>query len=225
MTGKKRIPPNGLYCITGEGFSRGRTNIQVVREMIAADIKTIQYREKEKHDRDKYQECLEIRKMTEDAGVVFIVNDDVALALSVKADGVHIGQDDLPFHKVRELTGGDMIIGFSTHSPRQAGEAVAMGADYIGVGPIFRTFTKKDVCEPVGLEYLDYAVGNCPIPFVAIGGIKEDNIADVAGRGARLICAVTEILEADNIREKIISLREKMELAAANKSVHHINVN
>ena len=104
MTGKKRIPPNGLYCITGEGFSRGRTNIQVVREMIAADIKTIQYREKEKHGRDKYQECLEIRKMTEDAGVVFIVNDDVALALSVKADGVHIGQDDLPFHKVRELT-------------------------------------------------------------------------------------------------------------------------
>jgi len=190
--------------------------------MIAADIKTIQYREKEKHGRDKYQECLEIRKMTEDAGVVFIVNDDVALALSVKADGVHIGQDDLPFHKVRELTGGDMIIGLSTHSPRQAREAVAMGADYIGVGPIFRTFTKKDVCEPVGLEYLDYAVGNCPIPFVAIGGIKEDNIADVAGRGARLICAVTEILEADNIREKILSLREKMELAAANKSVPHI---
>ena len=112
-----------------------------------------------------------------------------------------------------------MIIGFSTHSPRQAREAVAMGADYIGVGPIFRTFTKKDVCEPVGLEYLDYAVGNCPIPFVAIGGIKEDNIADVAGRGARLICAVTEILEADNIREKILSLREKMELAAANKNV------
>ena len=221
MTGKKRIPPNGLYCITGEGVSRGRTNIQVVREMIAADIKTIQYREKEKHDRDKYQECLEIRKMTEDAGVVFIVNDDVALALSVKADGVHIGQDDLPFHKVRELTGGDMIIGLSTHSPRQAREAVAMGADYIGVGPIFRTFTKKDVCEPVGLEYLDYAVGNCPIPFVAIGGIKEDNIADVAGRGTRIICAVTEILEADNIREKILSLREKMELAAANKSVPH----
>ena len=212
MTGKKKIPEKGLYCITGEEFSRGRVNIQVVREMIAADIKIIQYREKEKHDRDKYQECLEIRKMTEDAGVVFIVNDDVALALSIKADGVHIGQDDLPFHKVRELTGGDMIIGFSTHSPRQAREAVAIGADYIGVGPIFRTFTKKDVCEPVGLEYLDYAVGNCPIPFVAIGGIKEDNIADVSRRGARLICAVTEILEADNIREKILSLREKMEL-------------
>ena len=119
------------------------------------------------------------------------------------------------------MTGEDMIIGFSTHSPRQAREAVSMGADYIGVGPIFRTFTKKDVCEPVGLEYLDYAVRNCPIPFVAIGGIKEDNIAQVAGRGARLICAVTEILEADNIREKIFSLREKMELAAANKNVPH----
>src|SRR3990172_4195318 len=113
--------------------------------MIAADIKTIQYREKEKHGRDKYQECLEIRKMTEDAGVVFIVNDDAALALSVKADGVHIGQDDLPFHKVRELTGGDMIIGFSTHSPRQAGEAVAMGAELSYIFPARKQWLIKNL--------------------------------------------------------------------------------
>ena len=218
MTGKRKIPGSGIYCITGEEFSRGRTNPEVVREMIAAEIKIIQYREKEKLPLHKYRECLEIRRMTGDAGTIFIVNDDVALALAVKADGVHIGQEDLPIEKVRELVGDEMIIGLSTHTPTQAREAAAKGADYIGVGPLYRTFTKKDVCEPVGLEYLDYVVSNCSLPFVAIGGIKESNIGEVAGRGARLICAVTEILEADNIGQKIDALRGKiMYVAGRNK--------
>lgn len=212
MTGKKPIPTEGLYCITGEEFSRGRTNLHLVREMIAADVRIIQYREKEKKTRHKYRECLDIRKMTEEAGVVFIVNDDAALAVAVAADGVHIGQDDLPLKKVREMVGEGMIIGVSTHSPAQAEEAIAKGADYIGVGPLYLTHTKKDVCAPVGLDYLDYAVKNCPIPLVAIGGIKEHNIGEVARHGARLICAVTEILVADNIRGKIFSLRHKMEM-------------
>lgn len=205
------MPRAGLYCITGEEYSRGRTNMQVVGEMIAAGVQIIQYREKEKQPRRMYQECLEIRKITAAAGVVFIVNDDAALALSVTADGVHIGQDDLPLEKVREVVGEGMIIGVSTHSPAQAVEAIAQGADYIGVGPLYLTHTKKDVCAPVGLPYLDYAVKNCPIPFVAIGGIKEHNLPEVAKHGARLICAVTEILDADNIREKILRLREIIE--------------
>ncbi len=211
---KKSIPASGLYCITGEAFSKGRTNIQVVRKMIGAGVKIIQYREKEKNARDKYRECREIRKMTEDAGVTFIVNDDVDIAMMVKADGIHIGQDDLPLEEVRKLVGGDMIIGLSTHAPEQAREALAKGADYIGVGPIFRTFTKRDVCEPVGFEYLDYVVANCPIPFVAIGGIKEQNIGGVAAHGARLICTVTEILEADDIQGKIRALLKVMKRGA-----------
>ncbi len=209
--GKKHIPAGGIYCITGEEFSRGRTNVQVAREMVNAGIEIIQYREKEKKALLKFRECLEIRKLTADAGVVFIVNDDAALALAVAADGIHIGQDDLPIEKVRELVGEEMIIGLSTHSPAQAGEAIAKGADYLGVGPLFRTFTKKDVCEPVGLECLDYAVQNCHLPFVAIGGIKEHNIGEVARRGARLICTVTEILGAEDIRATILRLRQKIE--------------
>jgi len=201
---------DGIYCITGEEFSRGRTNLEVVREMIAAKIKIIQYREKEKLPLHKYRECLEIREVTKEAGVIFIVNDDVALALAVRADGVHIGQDDLPIKKVRELVRDEMIIGLSTHTPSQARDAAARGADYIGVGPVFSTSTKKDVCEPVGLEYLDYVVSNCPLPFVAIGGIKEHNIGEVARRGASLICAVTEILAADNIGQKIAALQNKI---------------
>jgi thiamine-phosphate pyrophosphorylase len=207
---KENILDTDIYCITGEKFSLGRTNIQVVKEMIEVGIKVIQYREKEKKDLYKYQECLKIREMTREAGVTFIIDDDIDIALLVKADGVHIGQEDLPIEKVRELVGEDMIIGVSTHSPEQARKAVEKGADYIGVGPIFRTFTKEDVCDPVGLEYLDFVVKNIDIPFVAIGGIKEHNIQEVARHGARCICMVTEILEAPDIKKKIKALREKI---------------
>jgi len=206
--GKLVLPD--IYCITAEKFSKGRSNIQVVKEMLAAGIKLIQYREKEKPMLEQYKECLEIRNLTAEAGAIFIVNDHVDLALAVAADGVHLGQDDLPLEAVREITGDGFIIGLSTHSPQQAAEAVERGADYIGVGPIFTTFTKKGVCAPVGLEYLDYVAKNIEIPFVAIGGIKESNVGLVRQHGAECVCLVTEIVGADSIQQKIDSLRKKM---------------
>lgn len=175
--------------------------------MIESGIKVVQYREKEKSLGEKYRECLEIREMTARLGVTFIVNDHADLALMVGADGVHLGQDDLPPGKVRELVGDEMIIGLSTHSPAQAGAAARSGVDYIGVGPIFSTRTKKDVCAPVGLEYLDFVVKNIALPFVAIGGIKEHNIAAVHKRGARCIALVTEIVGAGDIAARVRSLR------------------
>jgi len=196
-----------IYGITAEEYSLGRSNIQVAGQMIASGIKVIQYREKEKKMRQKYEECLIIRKMTEDAGVTFIINDHVDLAMMVDADGVHLGQEDLPPEQVRELTGGKMLIGLSTHSPAQAEAAVKSQVDYIGVGPIYATKTKKDVCEPVGLEYLDYVVKNIKLPFVAIGGIKEHNIAEVSCRGAKCIALVTEIVGAEDISAKVRALR------------------
>ncbi|WP_027338846.1 thiamine phosphate synthase [Halonatronum saccharophilum] len=196
-----------LYCITAEKFSKGRSNVEVIREMIDGGIKIIQYREKEKKMLYKYQECLKIREMTKKAGVSFIINDDIALALAIGADGVHIGQEDLPIEEVRKIVGEEMIIGLSTHSPKEAREAENRGADYIGVGPIFKTYTKEDVCDPVGLEYLDYVVENINIPFVAIGGIKEHNIKTVSKRGAKTICMVTEIVGSESIKEKIEGVR------------------
>jgi thiamine-phosphate pyrophosphorylase len=204
---KKNLLDTDLYCLTAEEYSRGRNNIEVVQQMIEAGVKIIQYREKDKKMLYKYEECKKIRELTRQAGVTFIVNDDIDIALLVKADGVHIGQEDLPIEKVRELVGDEMIIGLSTHSPLQAQDAIARGADYIGVGPIFRTFTKKDVCDPVGLEYLEYAVKSVNIPFVAIGGIKENNVAEVAKRGAKCIAMVTEIVGADDIKQKVESIR------------------
>ncbi len=211
MIADKRRPDGPLntdiYGITAEEYSLGRSNIEVAAWMIEAGIRVIQYREKEKSDRQKYQECLKIREMTREARVAFIVNDRVDLALLVDADGLHLGQDDLPPEAVRELAGGKMFIGLSTHSPAQAEAAVRLGVDYIGVGPIFATNTKKDVCNPVGLEYLEYVVKNISLPFVAIGGIKEHNIAEVYRRGAGCIALVTEIVGAPDIGAKVRSLR------------------
>jgi thiamine-phosphate pyrophosphorylase len=197
-----------IYGITAEEYSLGRSNIEVVAHMIEAGIRVIQYREKDKSDRLKYEECLKIRELTRVAGVTFIVNDRPDLALLVGADGIHLGQDDLPPQEVREIVGGEMFIGLSTHSPAQAEAAVRLGVDYIGVGPIFATNTKKDVCAPVGLEYLDYVVKNIRLPFVALGGIKEHNIAEVYRRGARCIALVTEIVGARDIGAKVRALRK-----------------
>jgi thiamine-phosphate pyrophosphorylase len=185
-------------------YSRGRKpqyGIKVVEAMIAGGIGIIQYREKRpaKSFAAMLAECREIRRITREAGVLFIVNDYCDIARLVDADGVHVGQDDLPVAAVRELIGQGKIIGLSTHSPAQAAEAVAAGADYIGVGPIFATATKDDVCAPVGLGYLEHVVQTCPLPFVAIGGIKEHNIDQVVRRGAKTVCLVTEIVGAEDI--------------------------
>ncbi|PTN38925.1 thiamine phosphate synthase [Desulfonatronum sp. SC1] len=199
-----------LYCLTSEEHSLGRSNLEVVRAMLDAGIKLIQYREKDKPGRVKLEECSAIRKLTREAGALFLVNDDVAVAQAVDADGVHVGQDDLPVPVVRRLIGPDKIIGLSTHSPDQARAAATAGADYIGVGPIFATKTKKDVCAPVGLEYLEWVTANLSIPFVVIGGIKEHNIGEVIHRGASCVAMITEIVAKPDIAGQIRALRNAM---------------
>lgn len=209
--------PLGLYGITAEKFSAGRTNIQVVEQMIKGGIKIIQYREKRpsKNYETILEECRQIRALTRAAGVTFIVNDYVDVALLVEADGVHVGQGDLPVAEVRRLLGMDKIVGLSTHSPKQAEDAVRAGADYIGVGPIFATTTKDDVCDPVGFSYLDWVVENISLPFVAIGGIKQHNIDQLARRGVKTICLVTEIVGAPDIVARVQELHATLATSRA----------
>ena len=206
---RKHILDADIYCLTSEEHSRGRTNIFVVGEMLKAGIKVIQYREKHKSMLEKHREAEALRRMTREAGARLIVNDHVDLAVAVEADGVHLGQDDMPIGAVRRIIGEHMAIGLSTHSLAQAEKAVQDGADYIGVGPIFKTYTKKDVCDPVGFDYLDQVVQKIQIPFVAIGGIKKGNIRKVREHGASCIALVTEIVGADDIPAMISQLRKE----------------
>lgn len=183
----------------------------MVSEMLKAGIRIIQYREKFRTKRIKYEECCWLRKITREYNALFIINDDVDLAILCGADGIHIGQDDLPLKEVRKLINSNQFIGLSTHNPKQAKEALRIGADYIGVGPIYETQTKKNAIQAVGLEYIRYVSKNIHLPFVAIGGLKESNICRVVKAGARCVSLVTEITEAHNIQQKIKNIQKYLE--------------
>ncbi|MGD9949082.1 MAG: thiamine phosphate synthase [Desulfobulbus sp.] len=208
-TTQKPVFPRGIYGITAEKFSEGRSNIEVAKQMIKGGIRIIQYREKRpyKSFAQMLEECRALRTITREAGVLFIVNDYLDIAQMVDADGVHVGQDDFPVPEIRTLIGKNKLIGLSTHGPEQAKAAIASGADYIGVGPIYSTQTKEDVCAPVGLGYLDYVVKHSPLPFVAIGGIKEHNLGEVLTHGATTVCLVTEIVGAEDIAATVSRLQ------------------
>ncbi|MBB5335115.1 thiamine phosphate synthase [Pectinatus brassicae] len=201
----------GIYGITAENISNGRDNIEIVRDMLEGGIKFIQYREKEKDALSRYEECLILRDMIKQAGGVFIIDDFVDLALAVDADGVHIGQSDLPPRVVRKLIGREKLLGLSTHNTEELEQANELKKyiDYIGVGPIHATATKINA-EPVGFEYLDYAVKNAQLPLVAIGGIKEQNIDDVLHAGAKTVAIVSDIVQSENIVSKVERLRDKI---------------
>lgn len=210
-----RILPDetDIYALTDSKFSRGRSVEEQAHALLGAGVKILQYREKHAKAGVMLEECRLLARLCREAGACFIVNDHIDIALLVDADGVHIGQDDLPISEVRKLVGPDKIIGLSTHCPEQCEAAVRDGADYIGVGPIFSTQTKEDVCEPLGFEYLEWVSKNCPIPFVAIGGIKEHNVGEVVKRGCRCAALVSELVGADDIAAKVQSVREAMKKA------------
>lgn len=197
-----------LYALTDSRLSRGRPLEEVADKLLSSGIHILQYREKRLPAGKMLEECRMLREMTRKANACFIVNDHIDIAMLAGADGVHIGQDDLPVEEVRRLVGPDITIGLSTHSPEQA--RAAAGADYIGVGPIFATQTKEDVVDPVGFEYLDWVVANIDLPFVAIGGIKEHNIGEVAAHGAKCCALVSELVGAPDIAEKVRKLRKAM---------------
>lgn len=207
--GMRCFETTGLYGITASQKSLGRSNETVVREMLDNGIRVIQYREKEKTGRERYEECLKLRRMASDYKAVFIVDDFVDLAMAVDADGVHIGQEDLPARVVRTLLGPEKIIGLSTHSPEEYENACALGEiiDYIGVGPVYPTQTKP-TAQPVGLKYVQYANERNAIPFVAIGGIKAYNINEVLHAGAKTISVVTDITESKDISGTIETYQE-----------------
>ena len=198
-----------IYAITAEPLSQGRTDIEVAEQILESGIKLLQYREKHKSGKEMYADCQKLRELTQKHHAVFIVDDFVDLALAAGADGVHIGQDDLPPEAVRHLVGNRMLVGFSTHNARQLTASNALGdmIDYIGCGPVYPTQTKECPSPVTGLDYIRYASEHATHPFVAIGGIKAGNIADVRAAGAKTCALVSEIVGAADIPAMIAQLR------------------
>lgn len=188
-----------LYAITDERFHPGRDLIEVMEEAILGGADIVQLRDKKSSKREIFEKARALRQLTAKHGVLFIVNDHIDIALAVDADGVHLGQKDLPLPEARKLM-GDKIIGISTHRIEEARQAERDGADYIGVGPVFATNTKEDVVDPVTTEYVRQVAAEINIPWVAIGGIKLHNVDQVLAAGATRICAVSEIVGAKDVK-------------------------
>lgn len=198
-----------VYPVTCERLSEGRSNLQVLEAVIQGGSKIIQLREKEYTKRDLYNLALMFRESTIRAGVLLIINDHVDIALAVDADGVHLGQEDLPVQVARKLA-PELLIGASTHSLEQAREAEKNGADYINIGPIFSTKTKEGTGGSLGPEAISEISPQIKIPFTVMGGINEDNIEQVLAKGARRVAMVSAITKAADIAAKVKSLQERI---------------
>ncbi len=198
-----------LYCFSPGRLLPGKDPIEAVAAQIRGGADVIQLREKEMSRRGRLDLGLRLRELTQEEGILFIVNDDVDLAIILDADGVHLGQDDIPIQYARPLM-KDKIIGVSTHSIEQVREAVASGADYIGVGPVFETTTKADREPLIGLDLLERIRDNCPVPYVAIGGIRKDNIRSLRAVGCRRAAIISDILLAPDIEGRCRSLKRML---------------
>lgn len=198
-----------LYPVTCERLSAGRSNLEILEGVIRGGARIIQLREKECSKRDLYQLALAFREITRKAGVLLFINDHLDLAMAVEADGVHLGQDDLPVTAARKLA-PELLIGASTHSLEEALQAQDDGADYINIGPIFPTKTKEGVHRELGPEAIRTISAAVRLPFTVMGGINETNIEQVLAQGARRVAMVTAITQAPEIAEQVRKLRERI---------------
>lgn len=190
-----------LYLVTDRALSLGRSLEEVVSEAVAGGVTIVQLREKDAPTGEFVQLGKRLKEILKPYGVPLIINDRVDVALAVDAEGVHIGQSDMPYEIARELLGPDKIIGLSVESMDDLAEANQFDVDYIGISPVYGTPTKTDTAEPFGLEGLRKAVAMSVHPTVAIGGMNKDTAAEVMQTGTDGIAVVSAISSALSPRE------------------------
>lgn len=195
-----------LYLVCGTE-QNGRELPTLLRGAIAGGVDVVQLREKRMPDDDLASVATAARVLCESLGALLIVNDSPWVAREASADGIHVGQDDIPAAEVRELVGPEMLIGVSTHSPAQIDAVDASVVDYIGVGPIHETPTKPGR-PAVGVELIRYAAANAPVPFFAIGGLHAGNLAAALDAGATRVCVLRAIADAEDPEQAARALRD-----------------
>lgn len=204
----------GLYFITDRRLSK-KNPVEDVKSALKAGVKIVQYREKEVPTKQMVEECIEIKTICKRINAIFLVNDRSDVALAVDADGVHLGQEDMPYGHARKILGNEKLIGLSAHSAEEALKNQQLGADYTSIGPIYHTATKKDAKAPIGIEPIkklrDKQLSNkLKIPFVAIGGINESNIDDVLKSGAKNIAMISAIVAKDDVEEAVRNFMKRL---------------
>ena len=188
-----------LYVVITDSLCAGRSGLDILDACLVAGVRLIQFREKSGPDRILYEKARAFRERTRAAEALLIVDDRVDLALAVEADGVHLGQEDMPLSVARQIAPG-LILGASTHSLKEALEAQRAGADYVNIGPLFPTGTKAAAAGPVGPQMIAAVRPRLRIPFTCMGGIKPENVHLPLAQGARICAVVTAVTAAPDPR-------------------------
>ena len=190
-----------LYLVTDRSLSRGRATLEIVKIGVTGGVTCVQLREKNCSTRKFIKETLSVKKYLKKHNIPLIINDRVDVAQAIQADGVHLGQTDMPLTMAKDILKDSMIIGISVESLEDAIRAQKDGADYIGISPIFATPTKSDTAPPIGLEGLKEINKAVSLPKVAIGGLNRKNAGEVILNGADGIAVVSAIVSADDPRK------------------------
>lgn len=199
-----------LYAVTDRHWLGNQTLLEQVQEALDGGATCIQLREKQLDDKTFLQEAIEIQKLCKEYHVPFIVNDNVEIAKDMHADGIHVGQSDMEALDVRKALGNDVILGVSAQTVEQAKKAEAHGADYLGVGAVFPTGSKDDA-EDVSYETLKAICEAVSIPVIAIGGITQDNVKELAGSGIVGIAVISAIFAQQHITQATKDLKQATE--------------
>ena len=206
-------PDYSLYLVTDSDLSLGRPLAEVVRAAVDGGVTCVQVREKDCSTRTYIERLMPVRALLREGGVPLFVNDRVDVALAVEADGIHLGQTDMPLCMARQIAGDRLLIGISCEAPEDAVEAERGGAAYVSVSPVFATPTKTDTAPALGPDGVRAIRAAVRLPVVTIGGINAANAAAVIRAGADGICVVSAIVAASDPREAAASLRRIVEEA------------
>ncbi|HMD56509.1 MAG TPA: thiamine phosphate synthase [Solirubrobacteraceae bacterium] len=213
---RARLAAARLYLVLGAAPAHHELP-DLLRAAAAGGVDVVQLREKSLPDDELAAVAHASRILCEQLGLLFIVNDRPPVAAEIGADGVHVGQDDMPVGEVRELLGDDMLVGLSTHTPSQIDASDPSLVDYIGVGPVHATPTKPGR-PAVGVELVRYAAAHAPVPFFAIGGLDAANVGEVLDAGAERVCVLRAITDADDPERAARELARALEASGEERS-------
>ncbi len=199
-----------LHILTDTVLQSRFSHMEITRLAIAGGADTIQYRQKSGSTREMIEIARNMKRLCSEAGVTFIVNDRLDVAIAAEADGVHLGQDDFPIPMARELLGEGRIIGGSAATLDEARKCLSEGADYVGFGPVYPTSSKDDAGPVSGIDILKQVVEIIPLPIIAIGGVGAENIPDVMRAGAHGIAVISAVCCQDDPEEATRALYQAL---------------
>lgn len=206
---KKQLKNIGLYFITDSKLTK-KNIFDDVKAAIKGGARVVQYREKGMAREEMIEEAKKLKEICKENNVLFLINDFVDVALEADADGVHLGTGDMPYKKARESFGAGKIIGLTVHNKEEAVGFENLGADYLGVSPVFNTATKEDAGEGMGIERLKEIVNSVNIPCIAIGGIDENNVIEVAKTGVDGVAMISAIVTKDDVEGTVKDVIKKI---------------